>query len=275
MATWEFIKKYYGIILFVLLLISMVFGVTQCRNYQSQKAQNEFIAKQNAQNLIALKDSITVTFDKKLKAFIFEKDNYVINELADLKKYNQDLYNQLNKVRGDVIAAIQSKVTVDIGGVTAGNKLVTVDKDKNLYGLDFKSNYKDEGFEQNLEGQSRFKAQLDKITNKWVLEPDSTLFTKNTTTIGITYGFRDLKDKYEVFAISPSPKVKISDLNGVFVLNKEPPKMPVSPRRWGLSPYVGFGLNTDYNLANMRPGWSIGIGVSYNLVQWRMPWEKK
>lgn len=269
MKFWEIIKKYYGIILFVLFLGAMVFGITMCRNYQTQIAQNEFIQKQNAQNTSAMLDSITSSFDKKLKAFVFEKDNYVVNKLADLEKYNKDLYNQLNKIKGDVIAAIDSKVKVELPDVSANNQLVTVDKSKNLYGLNFESNYKDPGFEQNIQGQSRFKATLDDITKKWVLEPDSTLFTKNSTTIGITYGFRNLKDKYEVFAISPSPMVKLTDLNGVFILDKEPPKAPVKPKNFSFGPYVGFGLNTDYNLANPRFGWSAGISIHYNIFSWR------
>jgi hypothetical protein len=252
-----------------LVIVLSVFLFQTCSTLKTERAQREFIEKQNAQNLSALKDSITVQFDKKLKAFVFEKDNYVVNELKDLKTMNADLYSKLNKVKGDIIAAIDSKVTVDMGEVTAGNQLVTVDKDKNLYGLNFATNYKDDGFEQTLEGQSRFKAQLDKITNKWVLDADSTLFTKNLTTINITYGFRDLKDKYEVFAISPSPKVKINQLDGVFILDKAPQPMPVKPKRFGFGPYVGAGLNIDFNLTNPRFGWSIGVAVHYDIFQWR------
>ena len=172
-------------------------------------------------------------------------------------------------MKGDIISVIDSKVTADISGVVAGNKLVTVDKDKGLYGLDFVSNYKDPGFEQNLEGQSRFKANLDQITKKWVLEPDSTLFTKNSTSINITYGFENLKDKYKVFAVSASPKVKINELNGAFFLDKEPPKAPEKIKNFGFGPYIGFGLNTDPNLSNPRFGWSIGVSVHYNIWSWR------
>lgn len=272
----EFWKKYYvPIIMFILILLLSGILFQTCSTLKTERAQREFMEKQNAQNLNALKDSITVTFDKKLKAFVFEKDNYVINELADLKKYNKDLYNQLNKVKGDVIAAIDSKIKIEIPDVAGTNELVTVNKDKGVYGLNFHKYYKDAGIEQDIYGQSRFRAQLDDITKKWVIEPDSTYFTKNSTIVGITYGFRDLKDKYEVFAISPSPLVKINQLDGVFILNKVPDKQPLQPKRWGLSPYIGFGINTDYNLANLRPGWSAGIAVTYDLVQWRMPWEKK
>jgi hypothetical protein len=251
----------------------MTFGVTMCSNYQKQVAQNEFIQKQNAQNVAAMEDSLTVMFDKKLKAYVWDKQNFMVNKLEDLEKYNKDLADQLKKVKGDVIAAIDSKIKIELPDVAASNQLVTVDKDQNLYGLNFDKNYKDPGFEQNITGQSRFRASLDDITKKWVLTPDSTLFTKNTTTIGITYGFRNLKDKYEVFAISPSPMVKLTDLNGVFVLDKEPPQMPKKDKNFGFGPYIGFGMNTDPNLTNARFGWSFGVSVHYNIWSWR--WGKK
>ena len=95
MIAWAFIKKYYGLILAVLLIIAVAFGVTMCNNFQKQKAQTEFIQKQDAQNQAALIDTITARFDKKLNAFIFDKDNFVVNKLSDLEKYNKDLYDQI------------------------------------------------------------------------------------------------------------------------------------------------------------------------------------
>lgn len=266
-TTWDFIKKYYPLIFFIIMIVLSVFLFQTCSTLRTERAQREFIEKQNAQNMAALKDSLTVTFDKKLKAYVWEKQNFMVNKLEDLEKYNKDLYNELKKVKGDVIAAIDSKVKVEIPAVAAGNELVTVDASKNLYGLNFKKPYKDPGFEQELEGQSRFKASYN--NNKWLLEPDSTIFTKNSITIDIKYGFRDLKDKYEVFAISPSPIIKFNQLDGVYILDKQPTPMPVKPKRWGFGPYVGAGLNTDFNLSNPRFGWSMGFSVHYDIFQWR------
>lgn len=264
---FEFIKKYYQLILFALVLVLSVSLFQTCSTLQTERDQREFIEKQNAQNLNALKDSLTVTFDKKLKAFVYEKDNYMVDELKDLKKYNKELYDKLNKVKGEIIAAIEASVVADLSGVVAGNELITVDAEKNIYGLKFTSRYKDAGFEQDLEGMSKFKATH--INNDWMLEPDSTLFTKNITQMNITYGFREDDKKYEVFAITSSSKVKINNINGVFVLDKVPVK-PVKPKRWGFGPYIGAGLNTDINLSNPRIGWSAGISVHYDLISWRM-----
>lgn len=270
MKFLTFIKKYYPIIFFAIIIVLSVMLFQTCSTLRTERAQWEFEQKQNAQNFSALKDSITSSFDKKLKAFVFKKDNYVVNELKDLKKYNQDLYNQLSKVKGDVIAAINSKITGDLGGITASNEVVVIDSNTNNYGLKFKSHYKDNGFEQYLEGTSRFYAYPDEIAKKWILKSDTTLFTSNLTDLNITYGFRELDDKYEVFAISPSPKIKINNLDGVFILDKVPEKAPIKPKNFSFGPYIGAGLN---NLDNPRFGWSVGVAFHYNIWSWR--WGKK
>jgi len=267
------IKKYYPIIFFIALVIVSVFLFQTCSTLKTERAQWEFQQKQNTQNWNASKDSLFEEFNRKLNAFITSKDNYVINEIKDLKKYNQDLYNQLKNLKGDVIAAIDTKVSGDLGGLTAGNELVIIDSNTNNYALKFESKFKDKGFEQYLTGFSRFYAYPDFINKKWVLKPDTTIFETNLTKINITYGFRNLNDKYEVYAISPSPKIQINNLDGVFILDKAPEKTPLKPKNFSFGPYVGFGLNTDYNLANPRFGWSMGVSVHYNIWSWR--WGKK
>lgn len=265
----EFIKKYYGVILFAIIIVISFFLFQTCSTLKTEREQREYIEKQNAQNLSALNDTLTVRFDKKLKAFIYEKDNFVVNKLSELEKYNQSLYSELKKMKGDVVAAIDSKVSADLGNLSAGNELVTIDKTTNNFGLRFKSDYVDPGFEQHLEGISKFYAYPDEITKKWIIKADTTLFTTNLTNVNIKYGFEDLDDKYKVWAISPSSKIKINQLDGVFIIEKSPKPMPEKPKKWAVGPYVGFGLNTDPNLSNPRFGWSIGMSVHYDIWQWR------
>jgi len=240
-----------------------------CSTLKTERAQREFEIKQNAQNLSALKDSITVEFNKKLQAYEYSKDNYLLNEISELKKYNEKLYKDLSKVKGDIIAAINSNASADLSGIEADSQLVVYDSTTNNYGIAFKSHYADSGFVQDLEGVSKFFVYPILETNKWTIRPTSTIFNKNYTQINLTYGFRELEDKYEVFAVSSSPKVKINNLDGLFVLDKAPQKAPEKPKRWGFGPYIGAGLNTDFNLDNPRFGWSIGVSVHYDIFQWR------
>jgi len=262
--------KTYGVfILGAALIVVSVFLFQTCGSLKAEKERNEYIEKQNAQNLSALGDSITAEFNKKLKAWEFSKDNYVVQKLADLEKYNKDLYNELKKVKGDIIAAIKTGVEGDLGGITASNELVVLDSTKHHYGLSFRSPYKDEGFEQLLVGTSRFYAIPNEESKKWSITPDRIVFDTNLTTIRITYGFKNLDDRYQVFAISPSPKIKLIDLDGGYFIDKQPPPPPEKPKKWGFGPYIGFGINTDYNLANPRFGWSLGVSVHYSIWHWR------
>jgi len=271
MTTWDAIKKFYPLVLFILLIVAMIFGIQECKSYRDYKAKIEYDKNQKAQNDAAFRDSLTTEYNKKLKAWETSRDNYVVNELKDLKQYNQQLYNQISKIKGDVIAYIDSKVTANLNGITAGNKLVTVDKATNKYGLDFGFNYADSSFSQKLEGQSRFYAYMD-ANKQWVIKPDTTLFTTNLTTMRLKYGFKEDDKEYRVFVINSSPIIKINGLEGAYIIKKQPLPPPKPKPNFGFGPYIGFGLNTDYNLANPRFGWSIGVSVHYDIWNWH--WGK-
>jgi len=172
--------------------------------------------EQDAQNLSSLKDTIISNFNKKLNAYVFEKDNYVVQKLSDLEKYNKKLTDELKKVKGDVIAAIKTNTIIDLGSVTVDNKLEVLDS--NLYGLKFDSQYKDSVFEQRIAGSSKFYMYPNKIANKWELKPDSTVFDINISKVNVTYGFKEDDNVYKVFAISKSPKVTFDDLTGGYII---------------------------------------------------------
>jgi hypothetical protein len=268
MTTWEIIKKYYPIALFLLCILGFTLLFTTCSSLKQERANNEYIQKMNAQNNRAMLDSITTVFDKKLGAYESSKNNYVVNELSELKKLNKQLYDQISKVKGDVIAYIDAKVVGDLGGISAGNKLVIIDKPTNKYGLDFDFYHADSSFTQKIEGQSRFYAYPDEATKKWIIKPDTTLFKTNLTTISLQYGFKEDDKEYKVFIINKSPILKVSGLEGAYIIKKQPTAPPKPRPNFGFGPYIGFGLNTDYNLANPRFGWSAGVSLHYSIWNW-------
>jgi hypothetical protein len=267
MSTLNWIKKYFPFISTVLAIIFAVLVFNLWSSLKQERKDREFEQKMHAQNFNAMKDSITASFDKKLKAFIFEKDSYIVNELKDLKQYNKELERKLDKVKGDVIAAIDTKVSTKITDLSASNELVTIDLKKGLYGLNFESEYKDTGFESFIKGTSKFYANRDIEKNSWILTPDTTVFNEVSSSINITYGFRELKDKYEVFAVSPSPRITINQLDGVLILDKCP-KKPVPSKKWGLSGFIGPCVNTQFDGDGPRFGWALGIGLTYDIIQW-------
>lgn len=263
----EFIKKYYPFIFFVTIIFLSLFWFQTCSTLKHERANWEAQQALNQQNIHAISDSIVVEFNKKLKAWEFTKDNYVVQRLSDLENYNKDLANQLKKVKGDVLAAIKTQVSADLGDITASNNLTILDSNSNYYGLRFNTNYNDLGLDQNLSGMSKFYIIPDDKSKNWYIKPDSTVIDTNKISIRVTYGFKELDNKYQVFALSQSPKVALTDLTGGYFIDKQ--VIPLKkPKKWGIGPYVGFGLNTAANGNDPRFGWNVGFAVTYDVFQW-------
>ena len=113
-----FISKYYSFIFFVL-IVALAFLLYREHDLRIQEKENaEYIEQQKAQNFRAFKDSINVEFNKKLKALEFTKDNFVVQKLSELEAYNKTLADELKKVKGDVIAAINTNAQINLGGIT-------------------------------------------------------------------------------------------------------------------------------------------------------------
>lgn len=269
--TLLFIKTYASFILFALLIVLAFLYFNKYNEYKQLKADKERQENQFKGNIIAMKDSIDVEYNKKLKAFIFSKDAIVVDKLKELEQYNKELKNQLVLLKGDVIDAIDSQVHSDLGGIsTIGDELKVLDEKTNSYGLKFKKHYEDEGFEQNIVGTTKFHMIPNDTLKKWFIKPDVTSFDTLTTDIKITYGFRNNKGVNEVYAISPSTKLKIVELNGAYIIDKQPTPSPVIPKRWGIGPYIGYGINTGVNSVPTF-GWSMGVAVHYDILQFNFP----
>ena len=263
-----FIKKYYVFLLFILVIALSVFLFRTLSTLKQERADRKFEQKIEAQNLSALKDSITTEYDKKLKAYVSTSDNFVVNKLSDLEKYNKSLTDELKKMKGDILSVIESKIQADLGGITTKNdSIVVLDEKTNHYGLKFNSPYSDAGFQQKLIGMSKFYVIPNETTKKWTITPDATIFSTNLTSIAITYGFEDLKDKYKVFAYTKSDKIKITDITGGYFIDKQIVK-PIKNKKWGIGPQIGYGMSTNSNLTNPSFGWNIGIGVHYDILKW-------
>ena len=259
-----FIKKYYGFILFILVVVLSVFLFQTRTTLKKERDDNAFQQKINEQNISAITDSITVVFNKKLKVWEYSKDNFVVQKLSDLEKYNKVLAEELKKVKGDIISVIDANVQARLDNLSVDSKLKVLDEKTNHYGLEFDSQYKDLGYDQHIAGISKFFVFPNMLSGKWTITPDSTKFTTNLTNIHITYGFKELDKKYQVWAYTKSDKVQITDITGGYFIDKQifP---PVKKKKWGIGPSVGYGLNL-----NSTPsfGGSIGFGIHYDILQW-------
>ena len=68
--------------------------------------------------------------------------------------------------------------------------------------------------------------------------------------------------------------MQLGDMQSVVIdpMNSPTLKNYYRPKRWGLSLYLGAGLNIGYDLINkgvgVNAGGSIGIAITYDLIQW-------
>lgn len=269
MKTIDIIKKYYSLILLVVVIVLSVVLFQTWTTLRYVKKEAKYQQEQNAKNLAALGDSITVEFNKKLKAYEYTKDNFVVQKLSDLEKYNKELASELKKVKGDVIAAVKTEAQVDLGTLTTSNDVEVIDKTSNYFGLKFSTGYEDQGYTQKIAGISKFYVMPNEIDKSWYIKPDMTVLDTLQSTLKITYGFKEFKDKYEVFAISQSNKVKLTELNGAYFISKQPTPPPVKNKKFGIGPYMGYGINTYKNDGNTNVGfgWSIGVSVHYDIFK--------
>ena len=266
MATTYYKTAYLPFILFAIIVGLSVFLFSSQSNLKRERQEREYEKKQEIQNDQAMIDSIRVVFNKKLDAWEYSKDNFLLTKIEDLENYNKKLAEEVKKIKGDVISVIDSKVQGDLGGISTANGLAVLDNKNNYYGLAFKNHYKDSTFEQNLEGISKFYVIPNEKDKTWNIKPDATIFDVNMTKLNITYGFRETKDKYEVFAISKSDKIRINDLTGGIVINKPtPPKLKA--KKWGVGPYIGYGLNIN-NDKTVGFGASLGFSIHYSIFEW-------
>lgn len=269
MKTIDFIKKYYPFILLVLVIVLGVFLFQTLSTLRQERKEREYREEQAQKNFNALGDSIKADFNKKLKAYEYTKDNFVVQKLSDLEKYNKELASELKKVKGYVIAAVKTEAQVDLGTLITSNDVEVIDKTSNYFGLKFSTGYEDIGYTQKISGISKFYVMPNEIDKSWYIKPDMTVLDTLQSNLKITYGFKEFKDKYEVFAISQSNKVKLTELNGAYFIDKQPTPPPVKNKKFGIGPYVGYGINTYKNDGNTNVGfgWSVGVSVHYDLFK--------
>lgn len=264
-TIWNFIKtmfsgKYISLTFAVIIFILVTALFTTCSNLNREKEQHENDIKLYENNLKAATDSLKTYYDKKLDAMVTEKTSYMISEISDLKKYNENLYNEFKNVK-NLVAGIKSDVKIILPVLTdISNNLPKPDPDDySKFTLPFNFNYTDEGLAQTIAGNTIVKI----LNNKPQIPLKSTL-TTNTMNIKLKYNFKEENGKYIVHATSPSNLVKFTELDGVLILDKTVIPNNKSPR-FVFGPSIGFGLNTDIVGQKARFGWNVGVSGTYNI----------
>lgn len=249
-----FKKENMPYLLSVVIIVLMMGWMNSCSRRKSLKQEKETIERLTEQNFRALTDSIEMV-KTKMGDIEFSKASFA-REFNDLKKYNSDLYEEIKSVKGDVISYIDSKLDVEVPTLEADNELVKYDDTR--YGLRFMTDYNDPGFKLRIGGISNFRLLEHTII------PGTTILDSTFININIKYGFKELNNGYEVFALSPSPMIKLNHLDGHMFIDKPSLAVPDTKIK-----KFGIGVQTGvYYVPFMNQfQYGVGIGLSYNLFR--------
>jgi len=190
-------------------------------------------------------------------------------DLEELKRNYADLYADLQKEKGKVRVIIKTKIEYrDTGSV----KNSVADLGGGKYSINF--SYTSSDSTSIVAGRNEVFAKIikDKLDSaKIVMSPSMTYIDNLNFKFSLTTGIKKDTDGIDRIFVTPSTdKVTITDIQGADVTNYMKDKckdyLPTQKaKRFGLGPYVGFGLGVNGKGIQVAP--QIGVGLSYSLIR--------
>lgn len=253
-----FSNKYIKFTLSIIILILIVLNLKTCNNLNIEKSNHNRDNTIYENNLIAMNDSITTHYDKKLNKIVSEKTSLLIKNVNDLQNYNKEMYNEFKNIK-NMVAGIQSQVKVNLPNlISTIKKSIQDPNDSTKFNIPFEFNYIDEGLTQKLIGYTKID-----INNNYPTILTSIL-DSNYFNLKLRYVLTETDNKYIVKAFSPSSLVQFNELDGAMMIDKISPSK-TSYNKFAFGPYVGLGLNTNLVGGDYRLGWSVGFAATYNI----------
>ncbi len=224
------------------------------------------------QNIAALRDSVR-TYETKNGDLVSEK-TALITDKSELKKYNDELSKEVKNLKDNPI--IVKKVSVEIIHDTIyvdpqiDSSAIVYNADSSIKVVPFKwsdSTRYDKNNFRNIGG--KYIVTVD--TNMNVRSKDFVIINDEigmSFTTGIT---ENEDDRVEIFVKSDYPNFKAVKIDGALFDPRESKviKKFFPPKRWGVGVFGGYGIYIDPDNFRAGTGVTFGVGVSYDLLQWR------
>lgn len=242
---------YLSAIIFIILLL-----LKQCGSNRDLQSKIDF---QN-QNLAALQDTVRVQKNSAGEDMYVRKT--LLTTKNNLEELNKKLYDELKKIKGDVITIHDVETVVDIDTQYVENT-VTVYANGN-YSLDFKfDTVFSEGNYRKLSGNSFFS--VDSTSRKVV--PGQTRINEDEMGFSFSTGLREKDGSLEIFVSPKYPDMKITNIEGAIVDPKKSDilKSMFPEKKWSVGPYIGVGLGAKVGgTPAFGPVINVGVGVQYS-----------
>ena len=210
----------------------------------------------------SLKDSIVLLENNKNQ--LYAQNQSYIYSLSQLKKVNDTLYNETQKLKANTLVISSIKTQIEYKDRIIHDTILVYYDTRNhdkTYIINFKS---DTCYDKNncfnlsgatsitLDSLMKIKSYYTKLNN---LELTTKLYLSLTD---------NAKDKIlNINVRSDYPGLKFSELDGYII---DPQKNTLlksyfAKSHWNIGPVIGVG----YSTSNFKPGITFGIGVSYSI----------
>lgn len=254
---------YLGLIAALVIIIILMTNSCRSKDYELEKFK---------QNVAALQD--TVRQERNKAGEIEYARLLVVAEKDELERLNGDLFKEMKKMRGEVIAL--SKVTIEMKGVLEGMKVKpdpanpVVLKDDTLT-VPFNFDSVGNGWSRRISGKT--VTHLKNITDSTYAVPVFNYLDLDRMRMTIYPGIRrrDSDGKIEYTVRTDYPGVSF-DIQGYVDPSELTSFTEKKEDTWIIGPYFGLGLgatNTQIQGSDgvlFGPNLSIGIGVMYKII---------
>jgi hypothetical protein len=224
------------------------------------------------QNLSALQDKVR-NYETKNGTLIYEK-KALLGNISEVSKMNKELKKDIKDLEDHpiVITKFKTKIIHDTlkMEVTGGEATFTDGKKIVPFPFDTTIKHNDQNYRT--------------LAGKYIITVDSSLnmtsifqIDKDEMAMSFTTGITENDNKeVEIFIKSDYPNFTPSGIDGAIIdpTKSEVIKSYFPTKRWGLSPYIGYGFYADFNKGIVGTGLNGGISLSYDIYQWQKMGKK-
>ena len=188
------------------------------------------------------------------------KNTYIL-KAEQLQQYNNELYEEYKSLKDNPIVITKTKIVTKIDSVPT---------------VPYDIQFGDSLIAWNWVAQDSDYYKVDGTSSVDLTDEDSPKTTINCMEVDskLTLNVIDNGEQLAVIAKTDNPYMKLDSMQSVVIDPTTSPtiKRYFKPKRWGLSVYLGVGINCGWDPINNNVGLNIGpsagVAVTYDLVQW-------